>query len=120
MPDHLCSDSAIAKLNNAIFRAQYLIKIYAFSQETRSEVLSAELSREIDVQDLQWLIRRLEMADFSALPTVEVRSRLSLSGAWSRYLPELNVIYLAGDFVESAPQEKLVTVLLQEIIGALR
>ena len=110
MSDPLCSDGAVAKLKNTIFRAQYLIKIYASSQEMRPEVLSAELSSDIDVQDLQWLIGRFEMADFSILPAVEVRSRLAIAGAWSKYVPEVNTNYLAGDFVENASKKTLATV----------
>jgi len=120
MSDLLCSDRALSKLKNAVFKTQYLIKIYAASQETRPEVLSAGLSKEINVWDLQWLIRQFEMAEFSALPTVEVQSRLALEGAWSQYVPEINVIYLAGDFVENVSKETLITILLRETIKAMR
>lgn len=120
MSDFVCSSKGLAKLENVIFRVQYLIKIYASSQEMRPEVLATKLSEEVDIHDLQWLIGRLEMADFSILPAVEVRSRFALAGAWSRYVPEVNTIYLAGDFVENASKAELNTVLLQEIINAMR
>lgn len=120
MPDPVCSNRALAKLKDASFRAQYLIKIYASSQETRPEILSAELSKDIDIRDLQWLINQFEMADFSALPTIEVHSRLALGGAWSQYVPEINTVYLAGDFVEQASKQALITVLLREIIDAMK
>ena len=120
MSDRLCSPEALAKLNDAVFRLQYLIKIYASSQELRPEVLSTEVSRSVDVQDLQWLIGQFEMADFSLLPTVEVRDRLALSGAAHQYVIELNTVYLAGDFLETVSKEDLLTVLLQETIQALK
>ena len=120
MTNRLCSLEALAKLNDAIFRAQYLIKIYASSQELRPEILSAQISQSIDVQDLQWLICQFEMADFSAIPEVEVRSRSALSGSNHRYIAKLNTVCLAADFVETASRDDLLKLFLQETIVALK
>lgn len=120
MSDYACSPEALAKLKDAVFRAQYLIKIYASSQELRPEILSSQLDSRIDVQDLQWLIRHFEMGDFAELPAIAVRDRASLSGAEHQYIPEINIIYLAGDFLETVPKPALFTVILQETINALK
>ncbi|MEL6553247.1 MAG: hypothetical protein AAFQ63_07290 [Cyanobacteria bacterium J06621_11] len=120
MSDHLCSPEALAKLKDAVFRAQYLIKIYALSQELRPEILSSQLDSCIDVRDLQWLIRHFEMGDFSELPTIEVCDRSLLSGAEHQYISEINIIYFAGDFLETVSTQTLLTMILQETINALK
>ncbi|MEL6491108.1 MAG: hypothetical protein AAFV85_24810 [Cyanobacteria bacterium J06634_6] len=110
----------MTKLKDACFSARYLIKIYAASQEVQPEVLSTGLSQNINIQDLQWLIRQFEFQDMSRLPTIDVRSRLALAGAWSRYVPEVNAIYFAEDFVRETPKRELLTTVLREIINAVR
>lgn len=120
MSEQLCSPEAIAKLNDAVFRAQYLVKIYASSQETRPEILLKSISRQIDAQDLQWLIIHFETADFSTIPTVEVCDRLSIGNAAYRYHSDSNCLYLAGDYVETVSKETLLTVFLKETISALK
>ena len=112
--------AVLTKLKDACFRAQYLIKIYAASQEIQPEILGAGLSENINIQDMQWLIQKFEMQDVSSLPTIELRSRLALAGAWNRYVPEANAIYFAEDFVRHTSKSELLTTIFQEIINAVR
>ena len=112
--------AAVTKLKDACFRAKYLIKIYAAAQTLQPDAWSHELRQDINVEDMQWLIQQFEMRDIASLPTIELRSRLALAGAWSRYVPEVNAIYLAEDFVKQMPKPQLITVIFQEIINAAK
>ena len=114
------SRDAAFRLEDALFRAKYLIQIYALAQQLRPQILTAAFGEKIDVKELQWLIRQFEGGDFSAFPEVEAKSRLYLDGARSRYVSEINAIYLAEDFVISADRDELLGALLQEIINAVR
>lgn len=107
-------------LEDAFFRAKYLIQIYALAQQFRPSVLTAAFGEDIDVKDIQWLLQQFEAGDFSALPEVEERPRLALNGARSLYIPGLNVIYLAEDFTATADRNELFKALLQEIVNAVR
>ena len=108
------------RLEDALFRSQYLIQIYALAQQLRPQVLMAAFGEKIDVESLQWLIEQFEGGDFSAFPTVETRPRSDLDGARSLYIPEENAIYLAEDFAISADRDELLGALLQEIVNAVR
>lgn len=108
------------KLEDTLFRAKYLIQIYALAQQVRPTTLTAAFGRDINVADVQWLIGQFEEGDFSRLPDVEIRSRLALQGLRSAYTQERNLIYLAEDFVEEADRDELLEALLQEIVSAVR
>ena len=120
MSDSYYDRAALMKLKDACFKAKYLIKIYAASQEIHPDVLSAQLSQDISIQDMQWLIQQFELRDIESLPNIELRSRAALAGAWNRYIPEMNTIYLAEDFVRKTSKSKLLTTIFQEIISATR
>ena len=109
-----------SKLEDTLFRAKYLIQIYALSQQIRPTTLTNAFGKGINVEEVQWLIRQLEEGDFSTLPEVRMRSRLLLDGLRSSYVPEQNTIYIAEDFIEGADEDELLAALLQEIVSAMK
>ncbi|MGD1896749.1 MAG: hypothetical protein ACFB16_07330 [Phormidesmis sp.] len=119
MSDSFRSRELSFKLDDAFFRAKYLIQIYALAQEVRPSTLITAFGSSINVKKLQWLITRFEDGDFSALPGIKTSSRAALEGVRSLYATDENVIYLAEDFVAEADKNDLVKALLQEIINAV-
>lgn len=109
-----------SKLEDTLFRAKYLIQIYALSQQIRPTTLTNAFGKDINLEEVQWLIRQYEEGDFSTLPEVEMRSRLRLNGLRSSYMPEQNTICIAEDFVEGADKDELLAALLQEIVSAMK
>ena len=109
-----------SKLEDTLFKAKYLIQIYALSQQIRPKTLINAFGKNIKVEEVQWLIKQLEEGDFSTLPEVGMKHRLSLGGLRSLYVPEQNTIYLAEDFIEGADKDELLAALLQEIVSAMR
>ncbi len=125
MPDSLYSMKASEKLRKAYFNAKNVLRLWASlqtgsSQQLPSRRLVCAPDQNITAQELQRLLEQLRSDGLSDLPEVEVVSRLSLRGGWSQHSLTKNKIYLARDFVEKTTESLLMTVLLQEMMNALR
>lgn len=67
----------------------------------------------------QGQIKFLENETLFVAPKIKISSRLALDGARSSYAPDVNIIYLAEDFVVAADRNDLRKALLQEIANAV-
>ncbi|AFZ51398.1 Ig-like domain-containing protein [Dactylococcopsis salina] len=61
------------------------------------------------------LIKQWQTGDFSQLPTVEVLSNESISGAMGAYASSLETIYLNEDWLATASEEDALAVLMEEL-----
>ncbi|MGB3573147.1 MAG: hypothetical protein WBA01_13975 [Phormidesmis sp.] len=125
MFDSFYSQEAFTNLRQAYFKVKRFLKLYALLQDASPQKLPLETSvfssdQGAAGQNLQSLMHQLRAGNFSALPEIEIVSRALLMGARSQYIAEKHRIYLASDFVKEAAENVLVTVLLQEMIAAIR
>ena len=101
-------------INSHITTSQNLLESYLNSDGFTIESVSLAFGNQFDTLGLQDLAQQFSLGDFSALPTVSIKSQSDLGGANGVYVSELNQIFLAQEFVDNGSDEQIVAVILEE------
>jgi Ca2+-binding RTX toxin-like protein len=109
----------IANLDQVFLTIQELLQNFFQDPEFSIQTLAPAFGTAIDLQVLEQVQVQFSQGDFSALPDVEIRSGAELVGTQGAYAPALDRIYLSHDFLNTATQAQIVTVVLEEIGHAL-
>ncbi|MGF1520822.1 MAG: choice-of-anchor Q domain-containing protein, partial [Leptolyngbyaceae cyanobacterium] len=105
----------LLNLNRAFLSVQDRLQSFAHRGGFQAEVLTSAFGTAINLEALQQLSEQFEQGDFSALPTIEIRSSTELNGARGVYVAATDTIYLNQEFLANATDEQAVAVLLEEI-----
>jgi uncharacterized protein YkvS len=106
-------------LNQAVISAQNLLQGFTLNQGFQSGAFTDIFGNQLNVQQLQLLEQEFSQRIFTSLPTVEILSSDDLGGALGAYALELDRIFLAQEFIDTATEADIVAVILEEYGHAL-
>ena len=100
--------------HSLITYSQSLLQTFVNGDGFTLYFLSPAFGHQFEPLKLQDLAQQFSLGDFSALPTVTIKSQSDLGGARGVYVSELNQIFLAREFVDNGSDEQIVAVILEE------
>ncbi|MGK7945323.1 MAG: choice-of-anchor Q domain-containing protein [Microcystaceae cyanobacterium] len=97
-----------------IATSQNLLQNFALNQGLIPGNATLAFGNHFNIIALESLTQQLIQGDFTALPTVEIKSQSDLGGANGVYVREFNQIFLAQEFIDNASESQIVAVILEE------
>ena len=112
-------ETTATKLSAVLATVQELLQSFVQNNGLTITTLSPAYGTEVNISALQQLESQFVQGDLSLLPEIEVFSQELLGGALGAYAAEVDRIFIAQEFIETASQEQIVAVVLEELGHAI-
>ncbi len=109
------SNAMTLKLDQIQLQVEQLLKSFVQKGGLSQKILAPAFGVDLDREKLSSLAQQFARGDISSWPKIEIRDGAELGGARGAYALEKDKIYLARKFIEQAPFQEIVEVLLEEI-----